>query len=277
MNLNTSIDRYAVFGNPIGQSRSPDIHTAFAEQTGQSLTYTRQLVDLGKFRQTADEFFASGGKGLNVTAPFKGDAFEYAQQLTERAKVAGAVNMLALQQDGTVLGDNTDGIGMVLDMTQRLGWSLKDKTILLLGAGGAVRGVLLPCLEEKPRALTIANRTVAKAEELARRFSAFGAVEACGFDELDERQFDLVINGTSASLSGELPSIAASVFAPGAAVYDMMYAAELTPFLDWARAQGVNQLADGLGMLVGQAAESFYLWRGIRPALEPVLESLRHP
>ncbi len=276
MNLDTTNDRYAVFGNPIAHSRSPDIHKMFAEQTGQTLTYTRQLVDTDGFGEAADEFFASGGKGLNVTVPFKEDAFVYARQLTERAKVAGAVNMLALQQDGTVLGDNTDGIGMVLDMTQRLGWSLKDKTILLLGAGGAARGVLLPCLQEGPQALTIANRTVAKAEELARRFSSFGAVEACGFDELGERQFDLVINGTSASLNGELPPIGASVFAPGAAAYDMMYASEPTPFLAWAQSQGVGKLADGLGMLVGQAAESFYLWRGVRPDLEPVLKSLRN-
>jgi shikimate dehydrogenase len=268
-------DRYAVFGNPIAHSRSPDIHAAFAEQTDQQLVYTKQLVEPGRFREAADEFFRAGGQGLNVTVPFKEDAFQYADDLTQRAKTAGAVNTLILRPDGSVLGDNTDGIGMVRDITERLGWPLQGKRVLLLGAGGAVRGVILPCLEEKPVSLTIANRTVAKASDLAASFSHIGKVEACGYDALDERQFDLVINGTSASLQGDLPPIPTTVFAPNAAAYDMMYSAQLTPFLAWAQAQGVTALADGLGMLVGQAAEAFAQWRGVQPDPTPVLKALR--
>ncbi len=276
-------DRYAVFGNPIVHSRSPEIHAAFAEQTRQDMTYTKQLVELGQFSSAADEFFVTGGRGLNVTVPFKEDAFAYASHLTPRAKSAGAVNTLALQSDGSVLGDNTDGIGMVRDITERLQWPLKGKRILLLGAGGAARGVLLPCLEQEPAGLTIANRTPAKAEMLVRNFTeefaadpASGRVDACGFDELAGREFDLVINGTSASINGEVPPIPASVFTADAAAYDMMYGNKLTPFLTWSHQQGVERLADGLGMLVGQAAEAFFLWRGVKPAIEPVLEQLRN-
>lgn len=268
-------DRYAVFGNPIAHSKSPAIHAAFAEQTQQQMSYEKQLVEVDGFNTAADQFFRDGGKGLNVTAPFKQDAFNYAKQLSERAKAAGAVNTLALQENGSILGDNTDGVGLVQDITGRLGWEMKGSRLLILGAGGAVRGVLLPCLEQRPASLTVANRTPAKAEELVRGFTPLGHLRACGFAELGDQQFDIVINGTSASLSGDLPPIAASVFVPGAAAYDMMYASALTPFLVWAQAQGVTRLADGLGMLVGQAAEAFYLWRGVHPEIGPVLECLR--
>lgn len=281
MNAQTT-DRYAVFGNPIVHSRSPEIHTAFAEQTRQCMTYTKQLVEIDQFGCAADEFFAAGGRGLNVTVPFKEKAFAYASQLTPRAQSAGAVNTLALQADGSVLGDNTDGIGMVRDITTRLQWPLKGKRILLLGAGGAARGVLLPCLEQEPASLTVANRTLAKAEMLVQNFRqefaanpVSGRVDACGFDALAAREFDLVINGTSASIGGDVPPIPASVFTADAAAYDMMYGKDLTPFLRWSQQQGVERLADGLGMLVGQAAEAFFLWRGIKPEIEPVLEQLR--
>lgn len=268
-------DRYAVFGNPIAHSRSPAIHAAFAEQTQQAMSYGKQLVALGRFAQSADDFFANGGKGLNVTVPFKEDAFRYADQLTERARLAGAVNTLALLSDGRIFGDNTDGVGLVDDMTRGLGWSLRGKKILLVGAGGAARGVLLPLLEQRPATLTIVNRTPAKAVELAAIFQPFGAIDACGFETLPTRCFDLVINATSASLQGDLPPLPEDIFTGQAAAYDMMYAAQLTPFLTWAQAQGADSLADGLGMLVCQAAEAFYVWRGVRPQVEPVRDLLR--
>lgn len=268
-------DRYAVFGNPIAHSRSPDIHAAFARETGQDMQYDKQLVERGEFEQAVDAFFADGGKGLNVTVPFKEEAFRYAAQLTERATAAGAVNTLVKQDDGTVLGDNTDGIGMVRDITERLGWSLEGKRLLLIGAGGAARGVVLPCLEQEPESITVVNRTAVKAADLAQFFADFGHVDGGGFESLGQHEFDVVINATSASLQGALPAIPPSVFAPGVAVYDMMYAVGLTPFLAWAKQLGVDKRADGLGMLVGQAAEAFYLWRGVRPSTEPVLQALR--
>lgn len=268
-------DQYKVFGNPIAQSRSPDIHMAFAQQTGQALDYDKQLVEVDGFAEAAEDFFRSGGKGLNITSPFKADAFVFASDLTERARVAGAVNTLIKQDNGAILGDNTDGVGMITDMTQRLGWPMRDKKVLLLGAGGAARGVLLPCLQQHPVSLTVANRTAAKAEKLADAFAPYGAVEACGFTDLEGQHFDVVINATSAGLHGELPPIPVSLFGAGTAVYDMTYAAKPTPFLEWVQAQGAGNWSDGLGMLVGQAAESFFMWRGVRPEIEPVLKMLR--
>lgn len=268
-------DSYAVFGNPIAHSKSPYIHRQFAEQTGQELAYTKQQVDDGEFEQAADAFFENGGKGLNVTVPFKVDAYGYAARLTPRARRAGAVNTLAKQPDGTLLGDNTDGIGMVNDM-HNLGWEIAGKRVLLLGAGGAVRGVLQPLMEQQPASVTIANRTVHKAEQLAKGFADLGVIEPVGYENLDQKApFDLVINGTSASLSGELPPLPENLLAEGAACYDMMYAAEPTPFLVWAQAHGAEDRADGLGMLVGQAAESFYVWRQVRPEVMPVITSMR--
>lgn len=268
------MDRYAVVGNPIAHSKSPDIHRLFAEQTGQALTYEKLLAELDGFPATARAFFAAGGKGLNVTVPFKEDAFRLADSKTERAQLAGAVNTLALQSDGRLLGDNTDGAGLVADLLGH-GWPLKGKRLLILGAGGAVRGVLAPLLAEKPAELVIANRTEAKAAQLALGFAHLGPVRAYALPDLAGRPFDLVINGTSASLSGELPTLPAGLFAPGAAAYDMVYGAEPTAFLCWAAEQGVQRLADGLGMLVGQAAEAFELWRGLRPDTAPVIKALR--
>lgn len=268
------MDRYAVIGNPIDHSKSPEIHTYFAEQTCQDLTYGKILADVGTFDEQAGKFFTNGGKGLNVTVPFKEDAFRYADILTERARLAGAVNTLVKQNDGKVLGDTTDGAGLVGDLQSR-GWTLRGRHILLLGAGGAVRGVTEALIQQQPAAVVIANRTVAKAEALAALFQPLGPVSACSFAELEGQHFDLVINGTSASLAGDLPPLPQGIVNSECAVYDMMYGAEFTPFLRWAQDQGAEQLADGLGMLVGQAAESFALWRGIRPEVKPVEEALR--
>ncbi len=268
------IDQYAVFGNPINHSKSPAIHRQFAEQTGQDLHYAKQLVAEDAFVKTAQAFFDEGGKGLNVTVPFKVEAFQFAQQLTPRAQRAGAVNTLAMQANGQVLGDNTDGIGMVHDM-HNLGWELHGKRILILGAGGAVRGIMQPVLAEHPLQVVIANRTVSKAEELAAHFHDLGDVQACSFEQLAGESFDVVINGTSASLSGDLPPLPNSLLHPNACCYDLMYGAEPTVFLKWAAEQGAAKLADGLGMLIGQAAEAFYLWRQIRPEVVPVITALR--
>lgn len=267
-------DHYAVFGNPINHSKSPHIHRQFAEQTTQDMNYTKQLVAEGAFEQAADEFFAQGGKGLNITVPFKLDAYSYAARLTPRARRAGAVNTLAMQADGTVLGDNTDGIGMIHDM-HNLGWDLRGKRVLVLGAGGAVRGILQPLLEQEPAVVVIANRTFHKAEQLAQGFHDAGNIQAVTYEQLGAEQFDVLINATSASISGDLPPVPASILAPGACCYDMMYGAEPTVFLRWAQAQGAAQIADGLGMLVGQAAEAFYMWRQIRPEVMPVINAIR--
>lgn len=267
-------DQYAVFGNPINHSKSPAIHRQFAEQTGQDMHYSKQLIAEGEFKKAAQDFFAHGGKGLNITVPFKLDAFSFAQQLTPRAQRAGAVNTLALQADGIILGDNTDGIGMVHDM-HNLDWRLRDKRILILGAGGAVRGVLQPLLEEQPAQVVIANRTFSKAEELAAQFHDLGDLQARTFEQLNGEQFDIVVNGTSASLNGELPPLPENLLAANASCYDMMYGAEPTVFMRWAQEHGAAKIADGLGMLIGQAAEAFYVWRHIRPEVVPVITALR--
>ncbi|WP_458128855.1 shikimate dehydrogenase [Pseudomonas sp. Z2-11] len=268
------MDRYVVMGNPIGHSKSPLIHRLFAEQTGQALDYTTLLAPLEEFAACAREFFREG-RGANVTVPFKEDAFRLADSLTERAQRAGAVNTLSKQADGRLLGDNTDGAGLVRDLTVNAGFSLKGKRILLLGAGGAVRGALEPLLAEAPSSLIIANRTVEKAELLAELFADLGPVSASGFDWLRE-PVDLIINATSASLSGDVPPIAGSLIEPGKTFcYDMMYGKEPTSFCRWAEEHGAAVVMDGLGMLAEQAGEAFFLWRGVRPGTAPVLAELR--
>ena len=268
------MDRYVVFGNPIAHSKSPVLHRLFAEQTGQAMQYDTLLAPLDDFAGCATEFFLQG-RGANVTVPFKEDAYRLVDQLTARAQRAGAVNTLSKLADGSLLGDNTDGAGLVRDLTVNAGFSLKGKRILVLGAGGAVRGALEPLLAEGPASVTIANRTVEKAELLAELFSDLGPVAASGFDWLHE-PVDLIINATSASLSGELPPIASSLIEPGKTLcYDMMYGKEPTPFCVWASGYGAGQVMDGLGMLAEQAAEAFYLWRGVRPDTAPALAELR--
>lgn len=267
------MDRYAVFGNPIAHSKSPQIHRLFAEQTGQALCYEAILAPLEDFAGAARQFF-SEGLGANVTVPFKEDAYRLADQLTDRARRAGAVNTLKKLEDGRLLGDTSDGAGLVNDL-HNAGIELTGKRILLLGAGGAVRGVIEPLLAQRPARLAVANRTQAKAEELARLFADLGEVQAQGFEQLSE-PVDLIINGTSASLSGALPPIPAALIVPGHTLcYDMMYGRETTAFNRWAEAQGAARTLDGLGMLVEQAAEAFQLWRGVRPDGRPVLAALR--
>ena len=267
-------DQYVVFGNPIGHSKSPLIHRLFAEQTGQALEYTTSLAPLDDFTAFAQTFFQHG-RGANVTVPFKEQAYRLADTLTERAQRAGAVNTLIRQADGSLRGDNTDGAGLVRDLTVNHGVTLKGKRILVLGAGGAVRGALEPLLAEQPEVIVIANRTVEKAEQLAKEFSDLGPVFASGFDWLEE-PVDIIINATSASLSGELPPILPSLIQPGETFcYDMMYSNEPTAFCRWATEHQAGQSVDGLGMLVEQAAEAFYQWRGVRPESAPVLAELR--
>jgi len=261
-------DRYAVFGHPIAHSKSPQIHAAFARQTGQDMTYEAILVPLDGFAASVAQFIAAGGRGANVTVPFKEEAFRLANRLNPRARRAGAVNTLIF--DDGILGDNTDGAGLVADLTRNLHCTLAGRRILLLGAGGGARGVVEPLLDQQPAALVIANRTVGRAQELAELFDR--GVRACGFDALDE-PFDLVINATAASLAGELPPLSPRVFTPDTLAYDMMYGRD-TPFLAFARTHGAAT-ADGLGMLVEQAAEAFLLWRGVRPDTAPVIAALR--
>ncbi|WP_437879766.1 shikimate dehydrogenase [Pseudomonas sp. LRF_L74] len=268
------MDRYCVFGNPIGHSKSPQIHRLFAEQTGQTLRYDPILAPLDDFAGAARAFF-SEGLGANVTLPFKEDAYALADEVSERARRAGAVNFLMKRADGSLYGDNTDGAGLVSDLTANAGLDLRERRILLLGAGGAARGVIEYLLGQQPRALVIANRTVATAEKLAQHFADLGPVAASGFDWLSE-PFDLIVNATSASLAGELPPIPPELIQPGHTVcYDMMYGKGLTAFNAWAEAHGAARTLDGLGMLVEQAAEAFLQWRGIRPDSASVLATLR--
>lgn len=266
------IDRYVVIGNPIAHSKSPEIHARFAAQTGQAIAYDRLLAPLDGFTFTVREFIATGGKGANVTVPFKLEAFEAANELTARARAAGAVNTLVFDAQ-RIVGDNTDGVGLVTDIVRNAGVGLAGKRILLLGAGGAARGVILPLLDEQPARLVIANRTPEKARELVQRFAADGPVEASSFEKLQEA-FDVVINATSASLSSELPPVSPQIFGASTLAYDMMYGKEPTVFMRFAQQHGA-QVRDGLGMLVEQAAEAFFVWRGVRPDTAPVLRELR--
>ncbi len=268
-------DRYAVMGNPVSHSKSPQIHQAFAHQTGQRIIYEAIQVDAGGFSQAVGNFRAAGGKGLNITVPFKQEAWAYVDERSERAERAGAVNTMIFLESGRVRGDNTDGVGLVRDIIVNHDCPISEKRVLILGAGGAVRGVLGPLLAEHPLQVVIANRTADKAEILAREFSDGLPIEGCGFDALGDVSFDLVINGTAASLHGERLPLPDGIVVENGACYDMMYGLTLNPFLQWGKAQGVVRLMDGLGMLVEQAAESFYLWRGVRPDTRPVIASLR--
>lgn len=268
------LDSYAVVGNPISHSKSPFIHAAFAHQTHQSMQYTAILAPLDGFQATVADFRQQGGKGLNVTVPFKLDAFQLATRLTDRASIAQSVNTLKFEND-EMLGDNTDGAGLVRDIEANLEIPIATKRILLMGAGGAARGVIMPLLQKKPSLLAIANRTPHKAEALRQQFISYGNIVAGNFVRFSNEQFDIIINATSASLQDALPELSASVFAHATLAYDMMYGHEPTRFLKFAQLNGVCQLADGIGMLVEQAAESFFLWRGIRPQTKPVIAMLK--
>ena len=269
------MDRYAVVGNPIAHSRSPQIHEAFARATRQEMTYERLLAPLDAFEATVEQFAAEGGKGLNVTVPFKLQALALALSASDRARAAGAANTLKREGHGWY-ADNTDGAGIVRDLTMNLDVALAGRDVLLLGAGGAARGIVLPLFGEKVRSLVISNRTAEKADALAATFASRGPVEAVKPDALGARKFDVVINATSAGLKGDVAwPWPAGLFATGAFGYDMIYGDGSTMFVRWARAQGVARTADGIGMLIEQAAESFHLWRGVRPATAPLFPLLR--
>ena len=267
-------DRYAVIGNPVAHSRSPTIHQLFAAQCAQDLEYSTLLAPLDGFAATVQRFVADGGRGLNVTLPFKQEAFRLATGISARAHAAAAVNTLKFD-DGQILADNTDGAGLVRDLTANLGCTIGGKRILLLGAGGAARGVINPLCSEGPARLQIANRTVDKARRLVGEFATAALpIAGCGFADLAGSSFDLIINATSASLSDASVDLPANLFAPGAVAYDMVYG-RASPFMRQAQAAGATQVVDGLGMLVEQAAESFLWWRGVRPDTAPVLRRLR--
>jgi len=265
------IDRYAVIGNPVAHSRSPEIHAAFARATGQQLSYEKLLAPLDAFATTIEAFAVAGGKGVNVTVPFKVEALGLARDLTERATVAGAVNTLRRDADRW-FGDNTDGAGLVRDLCDNRGVTLTDREVLVLGAGGAVRGILGPLLATSPRILVVANRTAAKARALATQFASHGSIVATDTEELAGRSFDVIINGTSASLGTADDAAWPSVgFAADGVGYDLVYGSSSSVFQSWAKAQGAARVHDGLGMLIEQAAESFWFWRGIRPDTGPLL------
>lgn len=268
-------DRYAVIGYPISHSWSPFIHGMFAKQTDQDITYARLESAPEEFERQVGAFFQTGGMGLNVTVPHKQVAAFVARYRTPRAEIAGAVNTLMMQQDG-VHGDNTDGAGLVTDLTRNLNLALQEARILILGAGGAARGVLGPLLAAAPEYIEIANRNSQRATELANEFATLGSIRGCGFDAISEdRQFDLVLNATSASLQDLVPPVPRAVIAPTTLCYDMAYGKGDTTFTRWAKSVGAGRAECGWGMLVEQAAESFYLWRGVRPDTKPVLEAVK--
>ncbi|MGB7803675.1 shikimate dehydrogenase [Buttiauxella sp.] len=267
------MEAFAVFGNPIQHSKSPQIHKMFAEQLNIEHPYGRVLAPVDAFLETLEQFLQSGGKGINITVPFKEQAYLRADELTERAALAGAVNTLKRLEDGRLLGDNTDGIGLLTDL-QRLGLIKPGRRILLLGAGGAARGVLLPLLS-LDCAVTITNRTYSRAKELAQLFNHMGSVQAVEQPELEGHEFDLIINATSSGIAGDVPSIPASLLSHNVDCYDMFYQKGDTPFLLWCKQHGVQHSADGLGMLVGQAAHAFFLWHGVLPEITPVIEKLK--
>ncbi|MGB1109566.1 MAG: shikimate dehydrogenase [Gammaproteobacteria bacterium] len=275
-----SNDQYAVMGNPIGHSKSPRIHSMFADQTTQAMEYRAILVDPDGFSDAVLEFGESGGCGLNVTVPFKQQAFEMATTLSRRAEQAGAVNTLIFRADGALHGDNTDGLGMIRDISVNHGIPIAAKRVLVLGAGGAVRGVLGPLIEQNPTNIHIANRTALKADELADQFHEFAdghdvRLSASGFKDIPKPAFDIIINGTAAGLSDQSPPIDAALLAEGCCCYDMMYSDKPTAFVRWSLEHGAVSALDGLGMLVEQAAESFELWRGVRPDTKAVINALR--
>ena len=274
------IDRYAVIGNPIAHSKSPAIHAEFAKQTKQDMHYNTILAPPDGFVEAVEYFVKHGGRGLNVTLPFKLEAFQLASEKSPRALDAGAVNTLKFVGD-SIVGDNTDGVGLVRDITQNQAIAIRGKRVLLVGAGGAARGVLYPLLQEEPKSLTVVNRTPEKAAQLVSRYlqvSLFKRIHlgAVAFSELKGQVFDLIINASSASIAGENLPLPHDIFARGSLAYEMMYGKGRTPFMQFARDDGADKVTDGWGMLVEQAAESFFIWRGVRPATQPVFAKLKN-
>ncbi|QSN64178.1 shikimate dehydrogenase [Caballeronia sp. M1242] len=273
-------DRYAVIGNPIGHTKSPLIHGLFAQETGQDMTYVAiegPLEPENAFVDTVREFIAAGGKGMNVTAPFKLQAFAMSDERSERATLAGAINAMKFE-DGRIIAENFDGVGLVRDIEENLHQPMAGKRVLILGAGGAVRGALLPFIAARPGEIVVANRDVEKAEGLVDQVMARDLLRACGYHALGSMgQFDLVVNATSASLTGQLPPVPSSVFSPTGGAYELAYGKGLTPFLRLARDAGVRTVADGVGMLIEQAAEAFAWWRGVRPQTRAVIDRLTVP
>jgi shikimate dehydrogenase len=267
-------DRCAVIGHPIAHSKSPVIHKLFAEQTGQKIEYEALDVAPEDLDKCIRQFLAAGGHGLNVTVPHKQSVLPLLDELTDRAKLAGAVNTMTQNEDGTLSGDNTDGAGLIADLQTNLGYEIKGSNILVLGAGGATRGILPPLLDQRPDSLLIANRTVERAQQLVEDFATHGKLHACGFDELENRDFDLILNATSAGLEGNLPPFPPSIIGPESVCYDLSYSMRETPFVSWAKGLGCRHVHEGWGMLVEQAAESFTLWRGVRPNTQAVLSRL---
>jgi shikimate dehydrogenase len=267
-------DHYAVIGHPIGHSKSPQIHAAFAKQTGQDIDYVAREIPLENFAASLNALANEGFKGINITVPFKEQAWQQIDDKSAHAQRAGAINTLSFDAQGQHKGDNTDGVGLCRDLVENNGITLTNKRILLLGAGGAARGVIEPLLGFQPTSLVVANRTAEKAVALSELFDAFGHIIGGGYDTLTG-QFDVIINATAASLDGQVPPLPDDILADGASCYDMMYAAEDTAFMTWAKAHGATKVLDGFGMLVEQAAEAFYIWRGIRPDTQTIIKTLR--
>jgi shikimate dehydrogenase len=267
-------DRYAVIGHPIAHSKSPIIHALFAKQTGEDISYEAIDVAPHELPEMIAQFTAEGGRGLNVTVPHKQNALVLMDDLTDRAKLAGAVNTITRKDNGELEGDNTDGVGLIADLRENLNVELIDASILILGAGGATRGIIPPLMEQKPAELLIANRTVDKAQALSNAFVDLGNIDACGFENLNGRHFNLIINATSAGLEGELPPFPTSILSSDTVCYDLSYSMRDTPFIAWAKQHGCKQAYQGWGMLVEQAAESFAIWRGVRPETAEVRAKL---
>ncbi len=261
----SNVDRYAVIGNPIEHSKSPDIHLLFADQTGEMLSYEKILAEENEFNDTVNDFFNRGGKGLNVTVPFKNAACKFVDELSEYAEHAGAVNTIYKNSSGKFVGANTDGIGLLRDLKKTLRLQLSDKKILIVGAGGATQGIVEPLLQESPAELIIANRTVSKADAIANQFNKFGNIASCALGDIPKQNFDLVLHATSAGLQDNNVELPIEIISLNTCCYDLLYSNQDTPFMQWAKQQGAKQVVDGFGMLLEQAAEAFYLWHGKRP------------
>ncbi len=274
-NIDRSVSHFAVFGNPVQHSKSPRIHSLFARQFDIALSYQAILIEPADFTDAVNEFSALGGKGLNITVPFKEKAWSLCDELSQRASTAQSVNTIWFDEHAKIHGDTTDGQGLINDLTVNHQFDLKSKKVLILGAGGTVRSILEPLLQQLPTSVHIANRTVSKAEELSATFATLGDIDACGYDELVGNVYDIIINATSLSLQGEVPAIPDNILADSACCYDLMYSDQATAFMQWAREQGASVILDGLGMLVEQAAEAFRIWHGVTPETTSVITELR--